>query len=93
MACGDYRQQSLGKPDYQPDHNRCPDQDSRISGADAGRGDEIGSLSRGFNQVADNLAKLLEAERTLIRDISHKLRSPLARMKMAPALLKQDIGL
>lgn len=68
------------------------DLDSRISGAEAGRGDEIGSLSRSFNQMADNVSRLLEIERNLMRDISHELRSPLARMKMALALLKQDAG-
>ncbi|MDL2259518.1 HAMP domain-containing histidine kinase [Deltaproteobacteria bacterium OttesenSCG-928-K17] len=66
------------------------DLDSRINDMDAGRGDEIGSLGRSFNRMADNISRLLESERTLIRDISHEMRSPLTRMKMALALLKQD---
>jgi len=66
------------------------DLSSRISAAEAERGDEIGNLSRSFNRMADNVAGLLENEHTLIRDISHEMRSPLTRMKMALSLLKQD---
>ena len=63
---------------------------SRVDGSETERGDEIGVLGRSFNQMADNVARLLEIERTLIRDISHEMRSPLTRMKMALSLLKQD---
>lgn len=63
---------------------------SRVDAAEADRGDEIGGLSRSFNQMADNVARLLENEHTLIRDISHEMRSPLTRMKMALSLLKRD---
>ena len=66
------------------------DIDSRVNPGDAERGDEIGRLGRSFNKMADNLTRLLESERTLIRDISHEMRSPLTRMKMALVLLKQD---
>ncbi len=62
---------------------------SRVAGPDAERGDEIGQLARGFNQMADNLTTLLATERRLMRDISHELRSPLARMKMALALMEK----
>jgi len=68
------------------------DLDSRIPHAETSRGDEIGRLSRGFNQMADNLSRLLESERTLIRDISHEMRSPLTRLKVALVLLAQDLG-
>ena len=68
------------------------DIDSRINRGDAERGDEIGRLGRSFNKMADNLTRLLESERTLIRDISHEMRSPLTRMKMALVLLRQDAG-
>ena len=66
--------------------------DSRVTGPDLERGDEIGSLGRSFNKMADSLSALLESEQTLIRDISHEMRSPLTRMKMALALLAQDLG-
>ncbi|MDR1084049.1 MAG: HAMP domain-containing histidine kinase [Deltaproteobacteria bacterium] len=67
------------------------DLETRISGGDLRRGDELGELSRGFNRMADTLVGLLENERRLLRDMSHELRSPLARMKMAMELLEQEI--
>jgi two-component system sensor histidine kinase CpxA len=67
--------------------------DTRIHGDDLKRGDELGELSRGFNRMADSLMGLLENERRLLRDISHELRSPLARMKMALELLDQEIAM
>lgn len=67
--------------------------DARISGSDLKRGDELGQLSRGFNRMADSLVGLLENERHLLRDISHELRSPLARMKMALELLDQETAM
>jgi len=63
----------------------------RISGIDLKRRDELGELSRGFNRMADRMVGLLENERRLLRDISHELRSPLARMKIALELLRQEI--
>jgi len=63
----------------------------RISGIDLKRGDELGELSRGFNRMADSMAGLFENERRLLRDMSHELRSPLARMKIALELLAQKI--
>jgi two-component system sensor histidine kinase CpxA len=65
---------------------------SRIVGADAKRGDEIGSLARSFNKMAGNMSRLFEIERALLRDISHEMRSPLARMKMAMALARRDLA-
>ncbi|MDR1045483.1 MAG: HAMP domain-containing histidine kinase [Candidatus Adiutrix sp.] len=62
----------------------------RMGEASARRGDEIGYLSRSFNRMANTLVKLLDNERRLIRDISHELRSPLGRMKMALAVIDQQ---
>jgi Signal transduction histidine kinase len=67
--------------------------ETRIHGDDLRRGDELGELSRGFNRMADSLVGLLENERRLLRDMSHEIRSPLARMKMALELLEQEISL
>lgn len=47
------------------------------------RTDEIGDLSRSFDQMADRLETLLTAERRLLQDVSHELRSPLARLRFA----------
>ena len=42
------------------------------------RNDEIGDLGHAFNDMAERLETLLTAERRLLQDISHELRSPLA---------------
>jgi two-component system sensor histidine kinase CpxA len=47
------------------------------------RQDEIGNLARSFNGMADHIATLLVAERRLLQDVSHELRSPLARLAFA----------
>ncbi|MFN3581567.1 MAG: ATP-binding protein [Pseudomonas sp.] len=55
------------------------------------RSDEIGDLSRHFSQMAQRLQTLLDSQRQLMRDISHELRSPLARLRVGLALgSKQD---
>lgn len=51
------------------------------------RRDEFGKLARAFDQMADRIQTLLAAERRLLLDISHELRSPLARMSVAIELL------
>jgi signal transduction histidine kinase len=52
------------------------------------RTDEIGQLGRTFNQMADRLERLIVSERRLLGDISHELRSPLARLKFAVKLAR-----
>jgi signal transduction histidine kinase len=52
------------------------------------RTDEIGQLARTFNQMADRLERLIVSERRLLGDISHELRSPLARLKFAVKLAR-----
>jgi signal transduction histidine kinase len=51
------------------------------------RTDEIG---REFNQMADRIQTLLGAERRLLQDVSHELRSPLARLSFAVELAKSS---
>lgn len=48
-----------------------------------GRHDEIGDLSRDFDYMADRLERLVSGQRQILRDISHELRSPLARLTVA----------
>ncbi len=48
--------------------------------ANSTRGDEIGELSRAFDQMADQIGTLRSAELRLLQDVSHELRSPLARL-------------
>lgn len=52
------------------------------------RTDEIGQLSQSFDQMADRLKRLIDSERRLLGDISHELRSPLARLKFAIKLAR-----
>ncbi|HUN85531.1 MAG TPA: ATP-binding protein [Terracidiphilus sp.] len=52
------------------------------------RQDEIGQLGRSFNQMAERLERLIMSERRLLGDISHELRSPLARLKFAVKLAR-----
>jgi signal transduction histidine kinase len=54
----------------------------------ARRRDEIGQLGRSFNQMAESLERLIVSERRLLGDISHELRSPLARLKFAIKLAR-----
>ena len=52
------------------------------------RKDEIGVLARTFDKMADRIEILLQAERRLLLDISHELRSPLARLSVAVELAR-----
>jgi two-component system sensor histidine kinase CpxA len=52
------------------------------------RRDEIGYLARAFNETAERLQRLLTSERRLLADVSHELRSPLARLKFAVRLAR-----
>ena len=52
------------------------------------RADEIGELGRSFNQMAERLERFIVSERRLLGDISHELRSPLARLKFAVKLAR-----
>jgi two-component system sensor histidine kinase CpxA len=52
------------------------------------RRDELGDLARTFNRMADRIQTLLAAQRRLLLDISHELRSPLARLGVAVELAR-----
>ena len=56
--------------------------------APSSRKDELGQLARSFNQMAGRIQTLLAAERRLLLDISHELRSPLARLGVAVELAR-----
>jgi len=56
--------------------------------AETNRRDELGQLAASFNQMADRIQTLLSAERRLLLDISHELRSPLARLGVAIELAR-----
>ena len=52
------------------------------------RRDELGRLARTFDRMAGRIETLLTAERRLLQDISHELRSPLARLGVAVELAR-----
>ena len=47
------------------------------------RSDELGNLARAFNRMSESLRAMLAAKEQLLLDVSHELRSPLTRMKVA----------
>ncbi|NBF01505.1 HAMP domain-containing protein [Pseudomonas sp. Fl5BN2] len=55
----------------------------------ANRRDEFGVLARDFNRMGSRLQSLIGSQRQLLRDVSHELRSPLARLRIALALAER----
>ena len=53
------------------------------------RHDEIGTLGRDFDRMAEQIEALVVAQRDLLGDVSHELRSPLSRLTVALGLLRQ----
>ena len=56
------------------------------------RRDEVGQLGRDFNGMAEQLETIVKAQQRLLGDISHELRSPLARLGVALGLARQRSG-
>ncbi|HEX8811042.1 MAG TPA: HAMP domain-containing protein, partial [Terracidiphilus sp.] len=57
------------------------------------RRDEIAGLMRDFDAMAERLELLVKAQSRLLNDISHELRSPLARLNVALGLARQRAGI
>ncbi|WP_268800203.1 sensor histidine kinase [Pseudomonas huanghezhanensis] len=55
----------------------------------ASRRDEFGVLANDFNRMGARLQSLIGSQRQLLRDVSHELRSPLARLRVALALAER----
>lgn len=53
--------------------------------------DEITDVAVAVNHMADNLAKHIRSMRELVANISHEMRSPLARMQVSLAMLEEDM--
>jgi signal transduction histidine kinase len=54
------------------------------------RNDEFGELAQTINHMADDIEDILEAKRQLLLAISHELRSPITRAKVALSLMEQS---
>jgi len=54
--------------------------------------DETAELMRDFDRMAERIQNLVAAQRRLLTDISHELRSPLARLNVALELARQRSG-
>ena len=54
------------------------------------RGDELGNLARAFNRMSESLREMLTAREQLLLDVSHELRSPLTRMKVALEFIPEN---
>jgi signal transduction histidine kinase len=52
--------------------------------------EEIQALTRAFNDMADRIEQLVRGQKELLGNVSHELRSPLARIRVALALLPRD---
>jgi signal transduction histidine kinase len=54
------------------------------------RHDDLGLLAADLDAMAQRLRQLLEAKQQLLRDVSHELRSPLARLQLALSLARRE---
>jgi two-component system sensor histidine kinase CpxA len=68
------------------------DLSARAGGLAARRRDEMAQLVRDFDTMAERLEATVNAQARLLNDISHELRSPLARLNIASALAHQRSG-
>lgn len=64
--------------------------DTRAAPRMRGQRDEIADLGASFDHMAQRLQDLLAARQRLLHDVSHELRSPLARLQLAVGLVRQS---
>ncbi len=68
------------------------DLSTRVAKEMGTRRDEIADLGRDFDVMAERLQELIAAQQQLLNDVSHELRSPLARLRVALELARQRQG-
>lgn len=68
------------------------DLEARLPAALTHRRDELGRLGRTFDSMTTRITDLIAARDRLLREVSHELRSPLARMRVALGLMRQTSG-
>ncbi len=66
--------------------------DTRVTKSVGARRDEIGHLARDFDRMADELQRAWHQQTELTRNVSHELRSPLARLRVALELARREAG-
>jgi len=64
--------------------------ETRVAPLIGRRRDEVADLGRDFDGMAQQLQALTAAQRSLLHDVSHELRSPLARLQAAIGLARQS---
>ncbi|MEY2631766.1 MAG: hypothetical protein RIR00_420, partial [Pseudomonadota bacterium] len=64
--------------------------DQQVSAGMGRRRDELADLGRDFDRMSGQLRQLLDSRRRLLHDVSHELRSPLARLQAAIGLARQQ---
>ena len=64
--------------------------EQRLAPAMGRRRDELADLGRDFDRMAARLKSLMDSQRRLLHDVSHELRSPLARLQAAIGLVRQQ---
>jgi two-component system, OmpR family, sensor kinase len=69
--------------------------EARVGKQFSARRDELGVLARDFDTMADHVRNLIASKENLLRAMSHELRSPLARLRVATDLARRpgaDLG-
>lgn len=64
--------------------------DARVGASMGLRRDELADLGRDFDHMAGRIHSLVHAQQRLLHDVSHELRSPLARIQAAIGLAQQS---
>ncbi len=64
--------------------------DARVTPELGSRRDELTDLGREFDHMAEQIAALISSQKRLLADISHELRSPLARLSVALELARKN---
>jgi len=66
--------------------------DTRVGALMGNRHDELSDLGQDFDHMAGQIYSLVQAQQRLLHDVSHELRSPLARIQAAIGLAQQQPG-
>ena len=68
------------------------DLSARVNPKVSARGDELADFANTFDHMAERIEHLVNSHKDLLRDVSHELRSPLARVHAALSLARQRTG-